>query len=166
MQVEAPLRLDRQLEIEEDLEFQQREWHAQRVAWIGLALLAISAVFGLFGTGPLSDSIVGTDGLELRYERFGRFERLTRLRFELGGEGHETTRLSIGRAYLDAVQIEHITPAPAKVEARPDRLVYEFPRQGPAAITFYVKPDTFGLISGEAQVEHAAPLTFKQFIYP
>jgi hypothetical protein len=165
-QIEALSRREAQLQIEEDLAFQQRDWRVQRVGWIGLALLITAALLGLFGTGPLSDSIIRGDGLELRYERFGRFDRLTRLRFELIGETQETTRLSIGRPYLDAVQIEQITPVPARVEARPDRLVYEFPRHGPTAIIFYVKPDNIGIITGQAQVNKAAPLSFKQFIYP
>jgi hypothetical protein len=165
-QIEALSRREAQLQIEEDLEFQQRDWRVQRVGWIGLALLITGALFGLFGTGPLSHSIIKGDGIELKYERFARLDRLTRLRFELIGEAQETTRLSIGRAYLDAVQIEQITPVPVRAEARPDRLVYEFPRHGAAGIIFYVKPVNFGIITGQAQVHKAAPIGFKQFIYP
>ena len=40
------------LEIDEDLPFQRREWFAERVAWAVMALLIAAALLGLFGTGP------------------------------------------------------------------------------------------------------------------
>jgi hypothetical protein len=40
------------LEIQEDLPFQRREWLVERVAWGVMALLIVAALLGLFGTGP------------------------------------------------------------------------------------------------------------------
>lgn len=101
--IEAP---QRQLQIEEDLKFQQCEWKVQFAGWIAMGVLIILASLGLFGTGPSSSSTAQGDDLNLNYERFARLEQPTDLRFQLGGETKEPARLFIERAYLDAVKIE------------------------------------------------------------
>jgi uncharacterized membrane protein YcaP (DUF421 family) len=37
------------LEIEQDLTFQQRQWHVQRVAWVSVTLLLVAALWGVLG---------------------------------------------------------------------------------------------------------------------
>ena len=62
--------------IEEDLDFQRSSWKVQRVAWIVMLGISVSALLGLFGEGPLSNAHVGSEqsGLQIDYERFVRQE--------------------------------------------------------------------------------------------
>jgi hypothetical protein len=154
-----------QIQIEQDLNFQRREWKIQRVGWIAMALVIIAALLGAFGTGPLSSATIETEGLRLEHERFCRLERATELRFTIGGTGAPVLLL-IGSGYLNRVMIERITPEPAKVEAVSDGVVFEFFLRGPATVTFHLTPKKFGLASGKARLGQAAPITFTQFIYP
>jgi hypothetical protein len=154
-----------QLQIDEDLNFQRREWKIQRVAWVAMALLIIAALLGVFGTGPLSSATIEREGLRLEHERFCRWQRGTDLRFTIGGTG-DPVLLLLGSEYLDRVKIERITPEPGKVEAVSDGVVFQFFLQGPAAVTFHLTPKKFGLVSGKARLDQAAPITFTQFIYP
>jgi uncharacterized membrane protein YcaP (DUF421 family) len=40
------------LQIDQDLEFQRREWRLQHVAWWGLTAFVVAGLAGLFGVGP------------------------------------------------------------------------------------------------------------------
>jgi hypothetical protein len=153
------------LQIDEDLNFQRREWQIQRAGWVAMALVILAALIGVFGTGPLSSATIEGEGLRLEHERFGRLERNTELRFTIGGTG-DPVLLRIGNGYLEWVKIESITPEPGKTEAVSDGVVFHFALQGPATVTFHVRPEKFGLASGKAQLGQAAPITFRQFIYP
>jgi hypothetical protein len=70
-----------QLQIDEDLAFQRREWKIQRVGWGAMALVIIAALLGVFGTGPLSNATLEREGLRLEYERFCRFAAANGYRF-------------------------------------------------------------------------------------
>ena len=65
----------RGLQIDENLQFQQREWRTSRAAWIVLLLTMAAMALGLFGNGPLSEARAGEpgDALWVEYSRFGRF---------------------------------------------------------------------------------------------
>lgn len=155
------------LEVDEDLEFQQREWNVQRVAWGVMGAVVLAAMLGAFGRGPLSNASVERDGLRLDYERFGRAQNPTTLRFHFIAAAQETSRVLISRKYLDAVRIENITPQPQNVEVDGDWLIYSFlTRQGTAAATFRLKPEKLGALSGEARLAQREPISFGQFIYP
>jgi hypothetical protein len=153
------------LQIDEDLNFQRREWKIQRGGWVAMALVIIAALLGVFGTGPLSSATIEGEGLRLEHERFCRLERGTDLRFTLAGTG-DPALLLIGGEYLDRVMIERITPEPVKVEGVSAGVVFQFVLQGPASVTFHLKPKKFGLAPGKARLGQAAPITFTQFIYP
>jgi hypothetical protein len=154
-----------QFQIDDDLNFQRREWKVQRAGWIAMTLVIIAALFGVFGAGPLSSATIERAGLRLEYERFGRLQRSSQLRFTISGTD-DPVPLLIGGDYLDRVMIERITPEPGKAEARSDGVVFQFVLQGPAVVTFHLMPKKFGLASGKARLGQAAPITFTQFIYP
>jgi hypothetical protein len=42
------------LEVEQDLDFQQRTWALERAGWIVMLLIIAAALAGFFGGGPLS----------------------------------------------------------------------------------------------------------------
>ena len=72
------------IELAEDMEFQRKNWRAERIGWAVLAFILLAAALGLFGQGPLGGTVVaaGDDSLSLTYERFWRLSSPTRL----GGE--------------------------------------------------------------------------------
>jgi len=48
------------LEIDEDLSFQRREWRVQRGGWVVMAVLILLALLGLTGRGPIRQPTAGT----------------------------------------------------------------------------------------------------------
>ena len=61
-----------ELEFEQDLSFQRREWSIQRAGWLVMATIVIAGLIGLFGAGPLSSANAEAGPLQLQYSRFER----------------------------------------------------------------------------------------------
>lgn len=153
------------MDLDTDVNFQRRIWTAQRIGWLIIGLVILATLLGVFGNGPLSRASVQGNGLRLEYERFGRLQQPTRLRFLLPPSKHDT-KVSLGRDYLAAFQIDHITPEPKEVASTGPWLTYRFTGPGPLVVTFDVLPLEFGRLEGSAAISPSAALAFEQFIYP
>lgn len=161
------------LELDQDLDFERRNWTVERVAWVIMAIVGLAALAGLFGPGPLSKTSIGEQGepLWLEYSRFGRFKAPLTLRVHVGpNTGQQSPmRIWLSREYLEAVQIEQISPQPGQVEAGPEQLTYVFPRSEPqrsTAISFALKAEQIGRQRGCVGLTNGPTLCFRQFIYP
>ncbi|MCL4298518.1 MAG: hypothetical protein KJ077_22465 [Anaerolineae bacterium] len=161
------------LEISQDLQFQEREWKAETVAWIIMALILIAALLGLLGPGPLSRQIAGEpdSGLWIEYNRFVRFHAPETLRVHVrpaDGSGSEV-RLWLNRDFVNRAELKDIDPQPERVEAWPDRLVYIInlpqPRQA-ATLIVHFEANEFGPTPVNLGLEDGPELNFNQFYFP
>jgi hypothetical protein len=162
-----------ELEIDQDLAYLRRSWRVQRAGWLGMGVVLVLALAGLFGSGPLSRHEVSIPGLlHVEYQRFARYEapQALTVRVDPAATQAGEVRLWVDRGYLEATRIETITPEPTRVEAAADRLVYVFAmnRPGePATIAFALQAARFGPVAGRVGVEGAeATVTFRQLVYP
>ncbi len=161
------------LEIDQDLDYQQQSWIIQRIAWLVMGLVILAGLLGVFGTGLLSNAKVGkqTDPLWLEYGRFERFQSPTKLRLHFSPNAGQAGKIRVWfkRNYLENVQLQQVTPEPESVEAQSDRFIYTFanpkPNQ-PTTVTFYLEPDQIGVLSGSVGLETGSPLPFNQLVYP
>lgn len=124
------------LDLEEDLALQRREWRWQRAGWIVLFAGVGLALAGVFGDGPLSSAhaVSRAQGdtspaaLTADYERFTRVGNSTRITIRLDGAPPEKGDLSleVERRFYDHARIERITPEPDRVVlgAKTIELVY------------------------------------------
>jgi hypothetical protein len=161
------------LELKQDLEFERLSWSVERVGWVAIAVVALAALAGLFGPGPLSRTTIGepAEALWLEYARFGRLGAPLTLRLHVApNTGQQTSlRLWLSRDYIEGAQVEQVIPQPEQVEAEPERLTYVFPlaeSSRPTAITFSLKMDHFGRQRGCIGMVAGPSLCFRQFIYP
>lgn len=161
------------IEIQQELRFQRRMWVVQRVGWTVMLLLVLAGLLGLFGHGPLSGATAASaDGaVRVEYERFGRFKSPMSLRIHARPEAmaENALRLAIDRKYLQGVQIQRIVPEPARAEAGDEGVVYVIPLAGSgqsATVTFYLKTETIGPLSGSIEAGDGRVVTISQFIYP
>ena len=163
------------LEIDQDLPFQRRSWIAQRIGWVAMAAIVAAALAGLFGSGPLSDSRSEVPGLmSVQYQRFARYEtdETLTVRLEPPATGADLVRVSLAQPFLDAVTMERIQPAPARVEAADGRLVYALAvaeRGAPMVVTFTYKPREIGSIRADVALESTSEprrVTVHQLVYP
>jgi hypothetical protein len=161
----------REIEIDEDLEFQQRYWKVQRIGWAALALLLVLAGLGLFGEGLLSRASAREGGLTVEYSRFAREDapmlivvRVPAAAVQTGG-----VRLSFNADYISKLSLQRITPRPQAVEAAADQVTFHFladPGQGVLTFSFEAKPRQPGRNSVRVAVEGVSSIGFWQLVYP
>jgi hypothetical protein len=164
----------RGLQLNEDIQFQRRLWKVQRVGWVMLALAVLAALLGVFGHGPFSRTTTATDQprlLWIEYERFERYDTPSVLHLHIGaGVGHDgLARIQFDSQYLSNIQIQEITPAPVASEATPEGTAFIFriaASNQPALVTFVIKIQYVGFLSGHIRVPDVPALTFRHFIYP
>lgn len=161
------------MEIDQDLAFARRSWGVQRVGWLGMGVLLVLALAGIFGSGPLSHGEVSLPGLlRVEYQRFARYQAPQTLRAHVdpAATGTGEVRLWIDRGYLADARVDTITPPPARVEAGGERLVYVFPtsRPGePVTIVFALQAEHIGPTSGRVGLDGGETFApFRQFVYP
>src|SRR5690554_1240756 len=116
------------LEIEQDLRYQENEWRVERIGGVGMALLVLAALAGLFGAGPGASARQESGPLRVRYRRVVRFYAPTDLivNYTPAQPQGETVRFWIDRDAFDYFRVEQIVPQPESAQLLPDRILYEF----------------------------------------
>ena len=159
------------LQINEDLQFQRRDWFLQRVGWCALGLLLLAGLAGLLGPGPLSRT-TRTDGggLDVGYERFVRDNAQTDLSFRVAPQAlvSDQARLLIHRDYLAANRLQRIEPEPRSTRSLGEYVEFSFDAQAsePLAIRLTLEPDEFGTHSGSVRLNDGPEVRLEQFTYP
>jgi len=159
------------LEIDQDMDFQHKEWSVERWGWIIMALLAIAGLLGLFGQGPLSITTVENGPVQVEY---GRFERLLapthwNIQLDEGAVQNGEVRLRVEENLLNRYNIQQIEPQPKSEELAPDytTFVFKAPQGGQGMnIHFNLEPNKPGQASGQVGLESGPMLQLNQFIYP
>ena len=161
------------LEIDQDLAFMRRSWIAQRAGWLGMGIILVLAVAGVFGSGPFSRSEGGVPGLlHVGYQRFARCQAPHTLTVRLEPAATRTgeVRLWVDRRYLADSRVDAVTPPPTRVEAAGDRLVYVFSTSQPGrplTVVFALQAERFGRGTGRVGVDGAEAFAeFWQLVYP
>jgi hypothetical protein len=161
------------VDINQDMDYQRREWRAERIAWVFFSLVIVAALLGLLGQGPLSAAHAGdpTSGLELDWQRIDRNQAPTQLTLTLAPQLIQggAARVTFNEEYLDRIEIEEIVPEPESVETGADGVTYQFETKDtsqPIQVKVdyqYARP---GMARGEVGVEGGPSLRFESFVWP
>jgi hypothetical protein len=172
----SPAVTRRELEIEEDLAFQRRQWRFERMGALALLLFLVAAALGLFGPGAFATGRVVAAGraLELEYPRFARMQTPLRLRVSVrpaelaGGE----LRVWLSSEYLERVTLAHVTPEPLRTELDADGVTYVFAWGGAhgtgvtGALGFELEAGGPGRIRGRIGTRAEDAVEFAHLVYP
>lgn len=154
--------------IRDDPKRDRRRSIEQWVGWIGLALLLTAACVGLLGSGWLSHAEArSTDGaLRVRYQRFGRLEAPSTLDIEVAAGG-PSVDLRLPRSYVEAVEIEGVSPppGPSAMDDGDWRLRFDA-RDGPAFVRIQFRFRKMGALRGRVALGSGSAAEFDQFVYP
>lgn len=102
-------------EIGEDRPFQERYWRAQRIGWIGFALIVAAGLAGLTGKGgPFARAAVTTAEGAVHYPRITRWETDDDIRIALSPDLGSEIHIDIGSAFARTFALEDIEPAPVR----------------------------------------------------
>lgn len=161
-----------ELDINQDLEFQRREWFAQRIGWWALAAFVAAATLGIFGKGPLSSAQTAEAGAPLwvEYERFLRVGAPSRIAVHgsppAPGAGFQ---VHLPRQYFEAFRIDQVTPPPLAIAIGDDDVHLQFGPATDRAKTFTIildlEPLRVGRYPAAFRVDGVAPVSFVQFAY-
>ncbi len=159
------------LDLDVDMNFQEKEWRVERIGWIIMALLALAGLLGLFGEGPLANARAVNGPIVVEYERFERLLSPAKLRAQVAPEAvqNEEVRLYVTRTILDSLEVLDISPQPDSMVLTPDGVVYVFKVKDPSApmrIRFDMETARAGSNSGQIGIENGAMVEIRQFIYP
>jgi hypothetical protein len=157
------------LQLDEDLRLQRREWRVQKVSWFLLYGLLIAIAFGLLGHGSLSTrQVQGPAGsASLQFDRFMTVKSVNRLTLTLPPASGEV-RAVLDAKYLQDVEIREITPEPEKsvLESEGTAYIFSADSQKPTRVQISFEPRKIGLLEGWIAVAGESRLNFKQFVYP
>ena len=161
------------IEIDQDQTFQQRDWRAQRIGRIAMALVVVAALAGTFGDGVLSSRTARTDDgrLEVEYDRVARHGAPQPLRVHVAARapGDSIVDLWIDQRYVYGLVMREISPPPAETWAGGERLIYRFrltdlPRT--AVIVFQAEASELWSRSGAVGLVNGDSVRFRQFVLP
>jgi hypothetical protein len=160
------------LQIAEDIAFQERDWRAERIAWVVMALIVAAAMLGLFSVGPLSATrtVDPYGAMEIEYSRFLRLSAPTKMTLRLRPEAGSASgfALILDEHFIEAFRINSVAPSPARSLAAASGLRLEFASSGEprAAVTLHLEPIRFGRISPQIALPGGANLRLPMFVYP
>ena len=159
------------LQIDDDMDFQRKEWQVERIAWVVMALLALAGLLGLFGDGPLAKTRAVNGPLQVEYHRFERLLSPAQMVVQVDPEAvqNEEVRLVIGRDLMESLEVSAIAPEPERMELTPESLVYVFnvsEATAPIRITFDMETAKAGSHNGNIALENGTSVNISQFIYP
>ncbi len=162
----------RAIELNEDMPFQQRTWAVERVGWAIMALWLFAAVLGLFGAGPLSDTVVLVPQTFARveYDRFQRQSAPAVVKVVVAETATESGELviAVDDEFLRAYDIRSIRPEPAQSVALGYgvRFRLETTPQMPATIYFQVQTARMGFFRPRLTIAGGPAVELPILIYP
>lgn len=160
-------------QMEADIPFQRRVWTAERVAWVGLALLSLAGLLGVLGRGgPFSEAeVVTPDGaLRIRYERFQRMLAPATFRIELGPRPPvgETVEVQFGADVLEGWRLVGLMPSPASSRGVPGGLAFSLPVSAGAGQVLAVETvaERAGIVQASIGTLSGPPARMRAMVWP
>jgi hypothetical protein len=157
---------NRSIELDEDLQFQRKEWLFQRIGVGFMCVFVIAALGGVTGMGgPLSRGSAGERGgpLHVEYERFVRRGAKATMKLHVHSDPPGFIQFWVSTPYLEDVIVDSVAPVPQTVTVEESRHVYTI-RAASADVTITVEMEhqTFGTLEGEVGIVGGAAVRFTQ----
>ncbi len=133
-----------------DLDFQRRWWRFTRVVWIFFTAVVIADLLGCFGRGPLANARARTnDGsMDVKYERIERFSTPSILRIRFGPNAiHDgKIQLWVSESLIHSLGNQRVIPQPFTSTVGQNGVLYTFLATNvPADVAFSLEPAAPGI---------------------
>ena len=162
----------------EDLQFQRRWWKFETAVWTFLGLLVILDLIGVFGRGPLSKAHTQTaDGaMTMDYEWVERFSTPSILNVHFGPSAVRdgVIRIWVSDSLITKLGNQRISPQPSTSVTGDGGVAYTFPSSSsPNSAAFALQPAapghsqfTIRLLGSGTVTKPQASLTARVFVMP
>ena len=156
----------RTIELDDDIDFQKREWLAQRIGIALLALFVIAAALGFTGIGgPMSHAEAGERGgaIHVEYDRFVRRGAKASMKLNFHSDPPGFIQFWVSAPYLETIVVDGVEPIPQTVTVETERHVYTIRAGSPdVTVTVEVEHQTFGRLEGEVGIVGGPSVRFQQ----
>jgi hypothetical protein len=164
-------RVNNEIEVGEDLEFQRKWWRFENLVWILFTLIIVLDMAGLFGRGPIAKAERhAADGtIDVKYERIERTDSPSILTIDFGPSAiHDgKIKLFISESLVKGLGTQRVVPAPTETTIGEGGLTYTFPAsKPPAAVDLALQPSGPGIYHFKIAVTNAEPIQAKIFVVP
>jgi hypothetical protein len=159
------------VEVGEDLGFQQHWWRFERLAWLLLCVVLVADALGVFGRGWLANARWRSPdgGIEVKYERVERAgtPSMVTVRFSPQAVAGRQVRLYAGEELIQELGAQRIIPQPASSEIGGGGVTYRFPASSlPAEVSIQLEPSFPGLHRLTLAAPGEPPLQARVLVLP
>jgi hypothetical protein len=164
-------KVNEEVAVGEDLDFQRRWWRFENAAWAFFALIIVLDLAGLFGRGPIAKAERrAADGtIDVRYERIERTNSPSIMAIEFGPsaiQGHKI-QLYISSSLVKPLGTQRVIPAPQDTVIGDGGLTYTFPAsKPPASVDLALQPSGPGIYDFTVGVLGAQPVHARIVVVP
>lgn len=153
-------KVDNEIAVGEDLEFQHRWWKFERVVWSLFCILLALDVSGLLGRGPLAHarSRASDGSMAVKYDRIERTGTPAMMDISFGPNALHDGRaqLYVSETMVKQLGTQRVVPAPMTTEIGHGGLTYTFPASAPpASVQFALEPPAPGVYTFTLQIPGA-----------
>jgi hypothetical protein len=162
-------KINQELAVGEDLDFQRRWWRFERVVWYLFVALIFLDLAGVFGRGPLAKASVSSANHAIRasYERIERAGTPSMMTVTIDATTDEAVQLFVSDAAIDGLGLQRVIPAPESTTIGDGGLTYRFPRGSlPAIVRFEFQPVGAGIYHLTIGSSHLAPIPVTIVVVP
>ena len=164
-------RINDEVSVGEDLQFQQKWWRFERFIWSLFALIILLDLAGAFGRGPLAThQIKASDGsINVKYERIAREETPGILDVKFGPSVLQNgkIKLFISQSVVEELGNQRVIPAPETTAVGGGGLTYTFAATSlPASVQFALQPSKPGIFHFVIQAIGAQPVNGTVVVMP
>lgn len=164
-------KINGELAVGSDLEFQRRWWRFERAMWFLLTAIVVADVLGCFGRGPLANAHTRTsDGtMDVKYERIERYSTPSVLTVQFGRSAiHDgKIQLWVSETLLKPLGNQRVIPQPSESVLDGKGTLYTFPvTPNPNSIEFAMQPASPGIRDLTLHVPGSEPLKLRIYVMP
>ena len=164
-------KIDNELAVGEDLEFQKRWWRFEKVVWSLFLVIIMCDLAGLFGRGWLAKAEASTpdNALRIQYERVQRANTPSTLTMHFGSAAVRNGELHvfITDSIVHDLGAQRVAPQPAVSAVGKGGIAYSFPADGgTATVQIQLQPSAPGAYSFSVQPSGHATINARVLVLP
>lgn len=164
-------KINNELAVGADLQFQRRWWRWENRIWILFTAIVIADLLGCFGRGPLAKAHARTnDGtMDISYERIERFGTPSILMVKFGPNANRdgAVRLWVSDSLVQELGNRRVIPQPDSSKLDGHGILYTFQSNPhPDTVQFALEPSMPGIHSLTLRVEGAEEFDTKIYVMP
>ena len=164
-------KINNELAVGSDLEFQRRWLKFEKLAWTILILFLIASLAGAFGRGPLAkaDARSGDGSFQLKYERIQRFgsPSVLMIDFSPAAIHNGQVHVWVSDSLVKPLGNRRVVPQPLESVIGDGGILYTFPATTvPASVEFQTEPAVVGTSHLVVRVPGSGEIDRDIFVMP